>query len=124
MSTTQDYIRHDNALIKEKKDGNDINADDVCLSPSSKNSDGNKALNNVINTSLSKKQKCFNEGCNKRPAKIVGDCKYCNNKFCSAHRLPEIHFCKNICEVKNKSKQILADKLNNEKCVGEKVAKI
>ena len=46
----------------------------------------------------SKKKKCFNDGCNKKTSKIIGDCNYCNNKFCDKHRLPESHNCTKLDE--------------------------
>jgi len=37
--------------------------------------------------------KCNFEGCAKKIAVIVGDCKFCQKKFCTQHRLPEDHDC-------------------------------
>jgi ubiquitin C len=68
-----------------------------------------------------KKNKCAFGECNQKPVLLVGDCKYCNNKFCGSHRLPETHVCTGMesCRqahfVKNKQK------LEGEKCVASKV---
>lgn len=123
MSTKQDIIRHDGTLLKDKKDREDTHTSEACLSPPSPNSTNKKESCNIVNLTTSKKKRCFHDGCNKKVSKIIGDCNYCNYKFCSEHRLPELHFCKNMYEVKNKSKKILEDKLIKEKCVGEKVSK-
>src|SRR6184192_3788719 len=36
-----------------------------------------------------KKGKCAFGDCNQKPVLIVGDCKFCTQKFCGGHRLPE-----------------------------------
>ena len=123
MSTKQDIIRHDDTLLKDKKDREDTPTSEVCVSPPSPNSTDKKASCNIVNLTTGKKKRCFNDGCNKKTSKIIGDCNYCNNKFCDKHRLPELHHCQNMCLVKNKSKQILEDRLFKEKCIGEKVIK-
>jgi hypothetical protein len=33
---------------------------------------------------------CAKEECKERCAPIIGDCKYCNAKYCALHRLPEV----------------------------------
>lgn len=62
--------------------------------------------------------KCF---CGKKYAYIIGDCKYCNQKFCLIHRLPESHNCQNLqecCSIAKKNNEI---KLMNEKCTPNKL---
>ena len=123
MSTKQDVIRPDN-LNKEKKDIIENSDENVCLSPSSVNN-----LNKTIDESkpkstFVKKSRCFVDGCNKKIAKIIGDCKFCNNKFCELHRLPEIHVCSKMNDVKSKSKNILENRLLSEKCISNKLDSI
>ena len=121
MSTKQEIIIEDRLLLSDKKcKDENKETDNVCVSPSS----GKYSKVNVFQDELKpiiNKKRCFHENCNKRIAKIIGDCKYCNNKFCSEHRLPELHFCKNMIDVKNNSRKNLELKLSNEKCVGDKI---
>jgi len=67
------------------------------------------------------KSKCAFSDCSQRPILLVGDCIYCNGKFCGSHRLPETHSCPNLqacrMEAFNKNKA----KLEKEKCVASKV---
>ena len=69
----------------------------------------------------SKKKRCASDGCVNKSLKLVGDCRWCQNSFCSKHRLPEAHACGNLMGCKEASAQILAKKLLNEKCVAHKV---
>jgi len=68
-----------------------------------------------------KGNKCAFPECNQKPVLIVGDCKYCNSKFCGSHRLPESHSCPKMEDCRqahfNKNKA----KLEGEKCVASKV---
>lgn len=71
-------------------------------------------------------KRCNAEGCNKKLTyidKSLG-CSECNSFFCSIHRLPEEHNCFGLDMIKYKSKQLLKNKLSNEKCCKEKVIKI
>jgi len=65
--------------------------------------------------------KCAHKECSSRPVLIIGDCKFCNSKFCGSHRLPESHLCTGIqaCRDQHFLKNKL--KLENEKCVSPKV---
>jgi ubiquitin C len=65
--------------------------------------------------------KCAFEGCVKKIALIVGDCKFCQKKFCAQHRLPEGHSCPNIQACRQQSFDKNKEKLLREKCVGVKV---
>jgi ubiquitin C len=68
-----------------------------------------------------KGSKCAFKDCTAKPVLIIGDCKYCNSKFCGTHRLPETHECSNMQSCRdvhfNKNKA----KLEGEKCVAAKV---
>jgi len=66
--------------------------------------------------------KCaFKDGCNQRPALIIGDCKYCNLKYCGSHRLTESHGCTNMQSCRDQSFARNKAKLEGEKCVASKV---
>ncbi|ORX97773.1 hypothetical protein K493DRAFT_313931 [Basidiobolus meristosporus CBS 931.73] len=65
--------------------------------------------------------KCTASGCSNRAVRIVGDCRYCQHKFCGQHRLPETHACPNLTTCKQNSFKTLADRLLSEKCVASKV---
>ena len=121
MSTKQDIIRPEDNLIKEKKDIIENSNQSICLSPSKSNINTNIINDNCSKSNILKKGRCFVDGCNKRVVKIIGDCKYCSNKFCEKHRLPELHLCSKMNDVRNKSKNILENKLMNEKCVSSKI---
>ena len=68
-------------------------------------------------------QKCAftASGCNDRVVKIIGDCRYCSQKFCSKHRLPEAHQCPNIKTMKDTAAGRNAEKLMHERTVSNKV---
>jgi ubiquitin C len=67
------------------------------------------------------KSKCTLEDCNDRPAAIIGDCRFCQHKFCSKHRLPEVHACNNIQSCREAAFEKNLKKLSAEKCVASKV---
>jgi predicted nucleic acid binding AN1-type Zn finger protein len=60
-------------------------------------------------------------GCSDRAVKIIGDCRYCNQKFCGKHRLPEAHGCSNMDSCREIAAGRNAEKLMGERCVSEKV---
>jgi len=65
--------------------------------------------------------KCDHDGCKKKAAMIVGDCKFCAKSYCASHRLPETHACANLLGCKQASFDKNKEKLMNERCVGVKV---
>lgn len=67
------------------------------------------------------KGRCALPDCTDRVAKIVGDCRYCGQGYCSRHRLPESHDCENIQGCKQQSYEKNSSKLMGEKCVADKV---
>ncbi len=75
----------------------------------------------TLDSVLAIKNKCFVPACTDRPAKIIGDCKYCKHSFCSKHRLPETHQCDNIISCRQASVDKNSSKLMGEKCVADKV---
>jgi ubiquitin-small subunit ribosomal protein S27Ae len=67
------------------------------------------------------KRTCAHDGCNSRAVLIFGDCNYCNEKYCSLHRLPEDHLCKNM-DICNKNAFDKNERVvNGGKCVRDKV---
>ncbi|KAJ1494972.1 ubiquitin-related domain-containing protein [Baffinella frigidus] len=64
---------------------------------------------------------CDCEGCSDRVAMIIGDCKYCKHRFCTAHRLPETHSCAAMGACKQVAFDRNGAKLLGEKCVAAKV---
>ena len=75
----------------------------------------------TLDSVLAVKNKCFVPTCTDRPAKIIGDCKYCKQHFCSKHRLPESHQCDNLTSCRQASFEKNSSKLMGEKCVADKV---
>jgi predicted nucleic acid binding AN1-type Zn finger protein len=52
--------------------------------------------------------------CNKKLGLLVFKCNYCNNGYCSNHRIQEDHNCKCMDLLKNKYKEELRKKLLEE----------
>lgn len=75
-----------------------------------------------INIKLIKKgktqNKCSFDNCNEKIS-IIGECKWCQLKFCNQHRIPECHKCINFSDCKeasfNKNAQLLTFKCNSNK---------
>jgi predicted nucleic acid binding AN1-type Zn finger protein len=60
-------------------------------------------------------------GCTDRVVKIIGDCRYCEQKFCGKHRLPEAHMCQNLKTCREQASMRNADKLLGERTIASKV---
>jgi len=65
--------------------------------------------------------KCAFGDCLKKPILIIGNCKFCSNKYCAQHRLPESHSCSNMTDCRQQSFDRNKAKLLKEKCVAAKV---
>ncbi|ORX97776.1 ubiquitin-domain-containing protein [Basidiobolus meristosporus CBS 931.73] len=76
---------------------------------------------NLIIMHSKKIQKCEIVGCYDRAVRIIGQCRYCEQRFCGLHRLPESHACPNLTICKQYSFARYADRLMSEKCVASKV---
>jgi ubiquitin C len=72
-------------------------------------------------TSKPKKSKCAFGSCPDKVVKIIGDCRYCQHKFCGKHRLPEAHACNELQSCRQASFDKNAGKLMKEKCIGSRV---
>lgn len=57
---------------------------------------------------------CAFDNCKSRIAKIVGDCKSCDSRFCLVHRLPEMHRCVNMADIRKQAFEANETKLINE----------
>ena len=62
--------------------------------------------------------------CFQRYAKIIGDCRYCKLKYCSSHRLPEVHHCPEMETCRNVSHARNTQSLMKNKCVSSTVTDI
>lgn len=60
------------------------------------------------------KSKCGNDGCGHKPAPIVGDCAYCESRFCAQHRLPEMHECPKMKQCRQIAKTENTQRLNSQ----------
>lgn len=68
--------------------------------------------------------KCAFAECLKRVELIIGDCKFCQSKFCIKHRYPSVHNCPKLEEFKTARQELLKRQLEDGKCVSAKMAKI
>ena len=59
--------------------------------------------------------------CLKKSASIVGDCKYCNCKYCLTHRLPETHKCPCLTDCKKESFDKNYNTVISQKCVASQI---
>jgi len=62
--------------------------------------------------------------CFQRYAKIIGDCRYCKLKYCSSHRLPEVHHCPEMEACRSASHTRNTESLLKNKCVSSTVTGI
>ena len=103
----------------------------ACSLPITNGASGKIAVDDLVVTSsslqsegtLKKKTngRCHHDGCQDRPAKIVGDCRYCGGRYCTVHRLPEAHMCDQIDHCRQQSISKNADRLMSGKCVADKM---
>ncbi|KAI9281655.1 ubiquitin family-domain-containing protein [Sporodiniella umbellata] len=70
---------------------------------------------------LKKKSRCAFNSCSDKTVKIIGDCRYCQSKFCARHRLPEDHLCENLTSCRQAAHERNSIKLLSERCVASKV---
>ncbi|KAI8350141.1 polyubiquitin [Blakeslea trispora] len=68
-----------------------------------------------------KKNRCSYTDCSDKIVKIIGDCRYCQHKFCARHRLPEAHACENLMSCRQAAHERNSIKLLSERCVASKV---
>ncbi|KAI8070645.1 ubiquitin-related domain-containing protein [Gilbertella persicaria] len=68
-----------------------------------------------------KSNRCSFTSCSDKVVKIIGDCRYCQHKFCARHRLPEAHACENLMSCRQAAHERNSIKLLSERCVASKV---
>jgi predicted nucleic acid binding AN1-type Zn finger protein len=78
-----------------------------------KSSSGNNNSSSNINNPKPK-SKCCAEGCTQKPAMIIGDCAYCESRFCAQHRLPETHECVKMKQCRQIAKTENTQRLNSQ----------
>lgn len=72
-------------------------------------------------TAGKKKKRCSFKGCSSAPLRMVGDCSFCDGKFCSTHRLLEQHNCSGLQSCKDQLHEQNASKLQREQTQANKV---
>ncbi|KAI9485315.1 MAG: polyubiquitin [Benjaminiella poitrasii] len=80
-----------------------------------------ESSNNSQKPAPKKKSRCAFSSCSDKVVKIIGDCRYCQHKFCARHRLPEAHSCENLMSCKQAAHERNSIKLLSERCVASKV---
>jgi len=58
--------------------------------------------------------RCDYEGCKNKRAPMIGDCSYCTMKYCTQHRLPELHKCDNLDVCCKKAQKENSDRLASQ----------
>jgi ubiquitin C len=80
-----------------------------------------KPLSSGAIKSTTSRKRCALGSCSGKPVKIIGDCRYCESKYCSRHRLPEAHACVNLTTCRQTAHERNSLKLLSERCVASKV---
>lgn len=65
----------------------------------------------------SNKPRCSKEGCRAPAQPIVGDCGFCQKRFCGKHRMLESHNCEGLEDARRADKDRNAAKLEGERTV-------
>jgi len=65
----------------------------------------------------SNKPRCSKEGCKAPAQPIVGDCGFCQKRFCGKHRMLESHNCEGLEDARRADKDRNAAKLEGERTV-------
>ena len=105
-------------LLSKKKN---ISIDEIhVLKSNNECYDNNEYINSHLNIQLKIiKNRC--SICLKKSATIVGDCKYCECKYCPHHRLPEVHKCPKMETCKKESFDKNYNTVISQKCVASMV---
>ena len=69
-------------------------------------------------------KKCNFKKCKKKLILSNLECKYCEKRFCSGHRLPEEHKCDKLSEIHKQENEKICKKLKDEECIPKKIIKI
>lgn len=65
----------------------------------------------------SRKPRCTKDGCNTLAQPIVGDCGFCQKRFCGKHRMLESHNCEGLEDARQADKDRNTAKLEGERTV-------
>jgi len=65
----------------------------------------------------SNKPKCSKEGCKTAAQPIIGDCGFCNKRYCGKHRMLESHNCSGLDDARQADKDRNTAKLEGERTV-------
>lgn len=104
MATTTQTKTQTNSKVK------DLNKDFKEATSSGSN------LDSVLNNVKKIDNTCAFVKCKNRTSDFAIQCKYCNNRFCTTHGLPEIHGCGEAVRRDEKRKYLHPEtKLSNEK---------
>ncbi|KAG0684165.1 hypothetical protein C6P40_001232 [Pichia californica] len=112
-------LNNDSAILDD--DDDDTNNNEITKKSKHSNSDSSIKSSRSKSRSKSKSKKCHFNNCTSTPLRIVGDCQFCQGKFCSKHRLLENHNCKGLKICKDKCYERNALKLQSEQTVASKV---
>lgn len=105
----------DSAILDDNEESEH---DDLLLQQQKKTK---KSKSKSKSRSKSKSKKCSFLNCTSAPLRMVGECQFCQGKFCSKHRLLESHNCKGLKICKDKCYERNAIKLQSEQTVASKV---
>ena len=114
-----------NNLNNFKKINNNEEVTNITSSEININNINNNNNNNIIKNNKNdiKKPRCF--VCRKKTKTLIPFyCSYCDNNFCTSHRLPEEHNCKNYNIAKINSFVSNKKKLIHNKIEESKIIKI
>jgi len=112
------YIYNLKLLISKKKN---ISIDEIHVLKSNNDCYDNNELihgNSTVELKIIKNRCSI---CLKKSATIVGDCKYCECKYCPHHRLPEVHKCPKMDTCKKESFDKNYNTVITQKCVASMV---
>ncbi|KAF2459346.1 hypothetical protein BDY21DRAFT_281956 [Lineolata rhizophorae] len=84
---------------------------------SSTNSATTTATTTTSATPARKKIRCSHKACRELAQRIVGDCGFCDGRFCARHRLLEDHACKGLEDCKKESHERNKERLEAERTV-------
>jgi hypothetical protein len=65
----------------------------------------------------SNRPRCSKDGCKTAAQPIVGDCGFCQKRFCGKHRMLESHNCEGLADARKADKERNAAKLEGERTV-------
>ena len=64
-----------------------------------------------------KKIRCHFKDCKEKAQPIVGECGFCNERYCGKHRLLESHECSGLEDCKDEARERNKERLEGERTV-------